>query len=76
MLALVKERNDAMIKAVTKDNWKPIKAYCKKYGVDMKDEEAVFKGGVYLATQSVKGIPNEVKEKARLKYEQLHMGNG
>lgn len=56
----VKERNEALF-SLDKDK---IKAYCKKYGVPIPENETAFWGGIYKSIYNIKDAPKELKHKA------------
>ena len=60
----VKERDRAIIAAVEKDDWSMVKKYCRKYGVEIPEDENVFKAGIYKAANACTSIPEETKLKA------------
>ena len=63
----VKERDEAIKKAVLDDDWEPVKKYSIKYGVPLPKSERVMKAGIYKACQECLNIPQEVKEVAYIK---------
>ena len=67
MLKFAKERDDAYTKAVLNDDWEPVKAYCKEYGVPIPEDERIMKAGVYKGIQYCTNIPDEVKREAAAK---------
>lgn len=58
---MIQERDAALIVAVRDDNFKLVKAYCKKYGVPIPTDEDVMKAGIYKAVQECIDIPESVK---------------
>ena len=60
----VKDRNEALTKAVMKDDWKAVRKYCKKYGVPIPKDPRIFKAGVYKAVNGCTDIPQSVKDVA------------
>lgn len=63
----LKDRREALTKVVMRDDWKSVRKYCKKYGVEMPKDSRTFKAGVYKAVQGCTDIPQNVKEIARSK---------
>ena len=64
---LVKDRDEAFIEAVTKDDFTKFKAYCRKYGVPMPASTRIMKAAVYKAVRECTNIPSDVKELAAQK---------
>ena len=60
----VKDRNEAMINAVMKDDWKGIKEFCKKYNINADVDKKIMKAGVYKAVQEITDMPLEIKKTA------------
>lgn len=60
----LKERSTALTKATMEDDWKPFRAYCKKYGIKIPKSAKVMKAGCYKAVQGCNDIPDEVKQVA------------
>lgn len=56
------DRREALTKAVMKDDWKAVRKYCKKYGVEMPKDSRIFKAGIYKAVQGCTDIPDNIKE--------------
>lgn len=56
----VKERNESLFSL----DEKKIRAYAKKYGVNLPTTEKGFWGGVYKAICNIPDAPPEVKQKA------------
>lgn len=61
---LAKERDEAFTDFVVTGNMDKVKAYCRKYGVRMPEDEEVFAVGIYKAVQDCINISQEVKETA------------
>lgn len=62
-----KERDEAFTDFVLTGSTKKVRAYCKKYGVQMPKDEKVFAAGIYKAVQECTKIPQDVKNKAFMK---------
>lgn len=67
MTRFLKDRRESFTKAVMDDDWSAVRAYCKKYGVVMPENETVLKAGIYKAVGACTDIPDEVKDIAMLK---------
>ena len=67
MREFVRERNEAFVAAVVRDDWDGVKRYCRKRGINIPTEESIMKAGIYKAVQEVISIPQEVKDQAREK---------
>lgn len=61
------DRDDAFTAAVMQDDWDAVRRYCKKYRVQIPNNEDVLKAGIYKAVQEIIGLPQEVKDVARKK---------
>ena len=57
----VKDRNESFIDFVKTGDTKKVRAYCRKYGVNMPKDRKVFAAGIYKAVQACTGIPEEIK---------------
>ena len=71
IMQMIKERDEAFIDAVMKDDFKKAKRYCKKYAIPIPEKKDVMKAGIYKAVQACTEISDEVKEIARAKCEAL-----
>ena len=60
----LKDRHEALTKAVMEDDWKAVRKYCKKYHVPVPSSHKVFKAGIYKAVQGCNDITAEVKSVA------------
>ena len=63
----VKERDAAFIHFVETDDLRKVRAYCKKYGVQMPKSKKVAAAGVYKAVIATTSIPEDVKTMAMQK---------
>lgn len=61
-MSIAKERDEAFKDFVIWDNPTKLKAFCKKYGVPIPEDEKVMAAGVYKAVQYSTGISQEVKD--------------
>ena len=61
MKKFVKERNEALLSL----DKKKIDTYCKKYGVNMPENENVFWASVHKAILQINSASPEQKEKSR-----------
>lgn len=60
-VAFVKERDEALSRAVLQDDWDGVRRYMIKWAVPCPDNETVLKVGVYKAVQQCRGIGEDVK---------------
>ena len=60
----VKDRDEAFTNAVMKNDWKGLKAFCKKYNMNTDVKPEIMKAGIYKAVQECTNIPLEVKRVA------------
>lgn len=60
----VRERNEAVRRAVLFDDWNGVYRYMSKYGVEAPRSVKVLKAGVYKAVRECRGIGEDVKELA------------
>lgn len=67
----LRDRRDAITKAVMEDDWEPVRAYCKKYGTELPENETILKAGIFKAAVAVTDIPDEVKETAKARCREL-----
>lgn len=67
MKQFVKDRDEAFIAFVLRDDWGPVREYCDTYGVRMLDNPDVMAAGIYKAVQCITNMPDEVKVKAAMK---------
>ena len=58
------ERDSAFIDFVETGSTKKVRAYCRKYGVQMPKDKKVFAAGIYKAVCATTSIPQEIKDKA------------
>ena len=63
----VKERDAAFIHFVKTDDLSKVRAYCKKWGVQMPKSKKVAAAGVYKAVVATTSIPEDVKTMAMQK---------
>lgn len=63
----IAERHHAFMKAIVEDDWKPVIAYCHRFGAPIPKNENVMKAGIYKAAQECYDIPEDVKDIAREK---------
>lgn len=63
----VKERDAAFIHFVKTDDFSKVKAYCKKYGVQIPKKRNVMEAGVYKAVVATTSIPEDVRTMAMQK---------
>ena len=68
---IVKERDQAFIDAVTKDDWQGVMKYAKKYGVRLSANKNIMKAAIYKAVQCCTDIPEDVKALAAQKCTEL-----
>lgn len=61
------DRDDAFTAAVMQDDWDAVRRYCKKYRVQIPNNEDVLKAGIYKAVLGIVDMPQEVKDTARKK---------
>lgn len=63
----VKERDAAFIHFVKTDDMSKVRAYCKKYGVQIPKKRNVMAAGVYKAVVAITSIPEDIKTMAMQK---------
>lgn len=63
----VRERDAAFIHFVKTDDLSEVRAYCKKYGVQIPRKRNVLAAGVYKAVVATTSIPDDVKTVAMQK---------
>lgn len=63
----VRERNAAFVHFVKTDDLSKVRAYCKKYGVQIPRKRNVLAAGVYKAVVATTSIPEDVKTVAMQK---------
>lgn len=63
----VRERDAAFIHFVQTDDLSEVRAYCKKYGVQIPRKRNVLAAGVYKAVVATTSIPEDVKTVAMQK---------
>ena len=63
----VRERDDAFVHFVKTDDLSKVRAYCKKWGVQMPKSRKVLAAGVYKAVVATTSIPEDIKMAAMLK---------
>lgn len=68
---LVKIRDEAFIEFVKTGSFEKVNAYCKKYGVQMTENPTIKAAGIYKAVQLCSNIPQDIKDKAKLKCKEL-----
>ena len=66
-MVFVEERDNAITEAVLNDDWDGVRKYCKKYGINMPEDERIFKAGIYKAAQVCTGLSDQVKDAAMIK---------
>lgn len=64
---LVRERDAAFIHFVRTDDLSKVRAYCKKWGVQMPKSKKVAAAGVYKAVIAITSIPEDIKTMAMQK---------
>lgn len=57
----VKDRDESFIDFVKTGDTKKVRAYCRKYGVNMPNNKKVFAAGIYKAVQQCTSIPEDIK---------------
>lgn len=67
MYDFTKERDAAFIHFVKTDDLSKVRAYCKKWGVQMPKSRKVLMAGVYKAVIATTSIPEDVKTMAMQK---------
>lgn len=63
----VRERDTAFIHFVKTDDLSKVRAYCKKYGVQIPKKRNVMAAGVYKAVVATTSIPEDVRTMAMQK---------
>ena len=63
----VKERDAAFVHFVKTDDLSKVRAYCKKWGVQMPKSKRVLMAGVYKAVVAITSIPEDIKTMAMQK---------
>lgn len=63
----VRERDTAFIHFVKTDDMSKVRAYCKKYGVQIPKKRNVMAAGVYKAVVATTSIPEDVRTMAMQK---------
>ena len=63
----VRERDAAFIHFVRTDDLSKVRAYCKKYGVQIPKKRNVMAAGVYKAVVAITSIPEDIKTMAMQK---------
>lgn len=71
MTDFVRERDAAFIHFVKTDDLSKVRAYCKKWGVQMPKSNKIAAAGVYKAAVATTSIPEDVKMMAIQKCLQL-----
>ena len=61
---IAKERDEAFTAFVKSGDLSKAKAYCKKYGVPIPEDEKVMAAGIYKAVQYCTEISEDVKDMA------------
>lgn len=63
----VRERDTAFIHFVKTDDMSKVRAYCKKYGVQIPKKRNVMAAGVYKAVVATTSIPEDIRTMAMQK---------
>ena len=63
----IKERDAAFIHFVKTDDFSKVRAYCRKWGVQIPKSKKVAAAGVYKAVVATTSIPEDVKTMAMQK---------
>lgn len=67
----VKDRDETLIRAVVADDWDGVKAFCKRWGTEIPEDETVMKAGTYKAAGACLSLPEEIKKLAARKCVEL-----
>ena len=67
MIDFVRERDAAFIHFVKTDDLSNVRAYCKKWDVQMPKSKRVLMAGVYKAVVSTTSIPEDIRTMAMQK---------
>lgn len=57
----VRERDAAFIHFVKTDDFSKVRAYCKKWGVQIPKSQTVAAAGVYKAVVTITSIPEDIR---------------
>lgn len=63
----IKERDRAFTDFVRTGNTKKVRAYCRKYGVEVPKDKKVFAAGIYKAVCATTSIPQDIRDMAFVK---------
>lgn len=63
----IRERDAAFIHFVKTDDLSKVRAYCKKWGVQMPKSKRVLMAGVYKAVVAIVSIPEDIRTMAMQK---------
>ena len=67
MEQFLKDRHNALMAFIMRDDWDAIYAYCEKYGAKLPSNERIARGSIYKAALDCTDIPEKVKKIARQK---------
>ena len=71
MEQFLKDRHNALMAFIMRDDWDAIYAYCEKYGAELPSNERIARGSIYKAALDCTDIPEKVKKIARQKLVEL-----
>lgn len=63
----VRERDAAFVHFVKTDDLSKVRAYCKKWGVQMPKSKRVLMAGVYKSVVAITSIPEDIRTMAMQK---------